>query len=216
MTHHMAAHAGYGAVALAIGLESMGIPFPGETTLIAALAIAAAGHGLNVGGVVGAAIAGASVGGIIGYWIGRVIGFRLLLRHGSRIGVTERRLKVGVLLFRRYGAGVVFFGRFVAVLRSLAYFLAGVNRMEWGRFLLYNVAGAVAWAGLYGLGAYEFGHHIHHVAKPVAIGIGVFVVLLLIIGFLFLRRHESQLADEAERLMPGPLEDYILHHHRPA
>ena len=212
LTHHLA-HAGYGAVALSIGLESMGIPFPGEATLIAALAFAATGHGLAIGGVVGAAITGATVGGIIGFWIGRALGFRLLLRYGYRIGITERRLKVGVLLFHRYGGGMVFFGRFVAVLRSLASFLAGANRMEWGRFLIYNFAGAVAWAGLYGYGAYIFGRHIHHLAGPVGIGVGAAAALLVIAGFVFLRRHENQLADAAERAIPGPLDAHMRRHH---
>ena len=214
LTHHLA-HAGYGAVALAIGLESMGIPFPGEATMLAALAIAATGHGLVIGGVVGAAAAGATVGGMIGFWIGGALGFRLLLRYGHRIGITERRLKLGVYLFRRYGGQVVFFGRFVAVLRSLAGFLAGANQMNWVPFCFYNLAGAVVWAGLYGYGAYVFGHHIHHLAGPVGIAIGVVAVILVGAGIAFLSRHENQLADAAERALPGRLELHMNRRHQP-
>ncbi len=214
LTHHLA-HAGYGAVAVAIGLESIGIPFPGEATLIAALALAATGHGLAIGGVVGAAVAGATVGGIIGFWIGGAVGFRLLLRYGSRIGINERRLKMGVYLFQRYGGIVVFLGRFVAVLRSLASFLAGANRMSWPRFLIYNFAGAVVWASVYGLGAYEFGHHIHHLAGPAGIAVGVVALLLVVAAFLVLRRHENQFADAAERAIPGPLDAHMRRRHRP-
>jgi hypothetical protein len=70
------------------------------------------------------------------YWVGREFGYRLLLRFGGYIGLTTGKIKLGQDLFLRHGGKVVFFGRFVAILRILAAFLAGVNRMEWRRFLL--------------------------------------------------------------------------------
>lgn len=206
MTHAIA-HAGYGAIALAIGLETAGVPFlPGETTLLAASAFAGGEHGLAIGGVIGAAIAGAIIGGIVGYAIGRIFGFRLLLHHGDRIGITERRLKLGIYLFDRYGGAVIFFGRFVAVLRSLTSFLAGANRMSFRRFMIYNAASGIIWASLYGYAAYAFGKRIKHLAGPVGAGVGVVVVLLIIAGVVLLRRNEARLTQEAERAMPGPLE----------
>ena len=206
MPSPLLAHAGYGAVMLAVGIESVGIPFPGETTLIAAAAYAGGTHKLNVVFVVAAAAAGAIIGDNIGFWIGREIGLRLLLRYGKYIRMTERRIKLGQYLFQRYGGAVVFFGRFVAVLRALAAFLAGTNRMTWPRFLIYNAAGGIVWSSAYGFGAYALGTQIHRLAGPVGIALGAVALVLIVCGFVFLRRHEHQLEDEAERALPGPIE----------
>jgi len=99
---------GYWGIAGVVGLESMGIPLPGETILIAAAAWAAFSHQLSIELVIAAAAGGAIVGDSLGYLIGRRIGFPLLLRYGARIGATEARLKVGQYLFLRHGGKVVF------------------------------------------------------------------------------------------------------------
>jgi len=83
------------------------------------------------------------LGDNLGFWVGREGGYRLLRRYGRYIHVEERRLKLGQYLFLKHGGKVVFFGRFVAVLRAWAAFLAGTNRMRWPRFLLFNAAGAI-------------------------------------------------------------------------
>ncbi|MBV8613695.1 MAG: DedA family protein [Acetobacteraceae bacterium] len=206
MPSPLLAHAGYGAVMLAVGIESMGIPFPGETTLIAAAAYAGSTHKLSIVLVVAAAAAGAIIGDNVGFWIGREVGLRLLLRYGKYIRMTERRIKLGQYLFQRYGGVVVFFGRFVAVLRALAAFLAGTNRMTWPRFLVFNAAGGIVWSSAYGFGAYALGTQIHRLAGPVGIALGAVALVLIVCGFVFLRRHEHQLEDEAERALPGPVE----------
>ncbi len=114
------AHYGYLAVVVLIAVESMGIPLPGETMLITAAIYAGSTHRLNIGLVILAAVAGAVLGDNLGYFIGREGGFRLLRRYGHRVGITDARLRLGQYLFRSYGAQVVFFGRFVAILRALA------------------------------------------------------------------------------------------------
>ena len=75
--------------------------------------------------------------------------------------LDPRRLKLGQYLFQKHGGTVVFFGRFVSVLRTWAAFLAGVNRMDWWRFLAFNAAGGALWAKLYGVGSYALGEQIH-------------------------------------------------------
>jgi membrane protein DedA with SNARE-associated domain len=120
---------GYWAVLVLVGLESMGLPLPGETALIAAAVYAGTRRELNVAGVIAVASIGAVIGDNIGYEIGRRLGFPLLVRYGSRIGLDERRLKLGQYLFRRHGGSIVFFGRFVAFLRTFTALLAGANRM---------------------------------------------------------------------------------------
>lgn len=202
---HLLAHAGYGAIMLAICIESLGIPFPGEATLLAAAIFAGTTHRLDIALVITAAAAGAIIGGIIGFWIGRSFGFWLLMKYGGYLGLNERRIKLGQYLFLRHGGKVVFLGRFVALLRALASFLAGANRMSWPRFLVFNAAGGIVWASLYGLGAYVFGKQIHHIAGPIGAAIGLAALIAIVACIVFLRRNEKRLEDEAERALPGPV-----------
>ncbi len=195
------AHYGYLAVVVLIAVESMGIPLPGETMLITAAIYAGSTHRLNIGLVILAAVAGAVLGDNLGYFIGRECGFRLLRRYGHRVGITDARLRLGQYLFRSYGAQVVFFGRFVAILRALAAVLAGVNHMPWPRFLTFNAAGGFCWAMVYGIAGYAFGRELDRVTGPVR---WVLVVLALAgtIGFVvFLRRNEERLQAEADRAL---------------
>jgi len=142
---HLLAHYGYWAIFCIVGLESVGIPLPGEMIVILA-SVWASQHGGNIAFVIAAAAAGAIVGDNIGYWIGREYGYKLLVKHAPRMGLTQGQLKLGQYLFQKYGVFVVFFGRFIAFLRILAAFLSGVNRLEWAKFMLANAAGGIAWA----------------------------------------------------------------------
>ena len=208
---HFIADYGYWAVAIVIALESIGLPLPGEATLIAAALYAGSSHQLNIALVVLAAFAGAVIGASVGFWIGQEVGFRLIVRYGSRVGLNERRVKLGRYLFWRHGGKVVFFGRFVPILRTLAALLAGANRMEWSRFTLFNVVGAAAWAALYGLAAYGVGDEIKRLFGPVGIAFAVIAVIVVAIGTALIRRREEQLADEAERKFPGPIDSRRRH-----
>ena len=199
---------GYLAVLVFVGIESIGIPFPGETMLVTAAIYAGTTHRLSIVVVIAAAASGAILGDNIGYAIGRAGGYRLLRRYGKYIRLEEPRLKLGQYLFRKHGSKVVFFGRFVSILRTFAAFLAGVNLMLWRRFLVYNAAGGIIWASLYGIGAYLLGGKIATFSAPVNIGLAVVAVLGIIAGILFLRSNEARLIREAEEAMPGPLERY--------
>lgn len=190
---------GYLAVFLVIMGESSGIPLPGETVLIAAAIFASRKHGLDIRLIVGVAILGAVLGDNIGFWIGRELGFRVLARYGARFGFDRRRQKLGRYLFRRYGGAVVFFGRFAAVLRTYAALLAGANRLRPLTFFLYNAAGGVVWACLYGFGAYLLGVSVERIAGPIG-----YVALVLAVGGAFLlwrfyKRNEERLLATAER-----------------
>ena len=207
LTHLLATY-GYLAVLLFVAIESTGIPFPGETMLLVAAIDAGTTHQLSIVLVIVAAASGAILGDNLGFWVGREGGYRLLRRFGRYIRLEERRLKLGQYLFLKHGGKVVFFGRFVAVLRAWAAFLAGTNRMPWPRFLLFNAAGGIVWATFYGLGGYLLGDNIHRLVGPLGIVLLVLAVLLIIVGLIVVRRNESRLADEAERALPGPLEAY--------
>jgi membrane protein DedA with SNARE-associated domain len=196
------ANYGYLAVAGVVGLESMGLPLPGETILVLAAIYAATNPDMSIGLVIAAAATGAIVGDNVGYWIGHRYGYPLLLRHGRKIGVGEPRIKVGQYLFKHYGGKVVFFGRFVALLRILAAFLAGVNRMPWGRFMVANAVGGVVWACAFGFGGYYFGKYVfqlHGYLAPVIL-VGAAIAFF---GFgYFVHRYEKSLIAVAEKEIP--------------
>ena len=199
---------GYWAVLLFVAIESTGIPFPGETMLLIAAIYAGRTHHLAIPLVIAAAATGAILGDNLGFWVGREGGYRLLRRYGRYVRLEERRLKLGQYLFDQHGGKVVFFGRFAAVLRTWAAFLAGTNRMPWDRFLVFNASGGIVWATVYGLGGYVLGDNVHRLTGTVGIIAAVLAALAVVAGFIYLRRNEHRLADEAERAMPGPLDAY--------
>jgi membrane protein DedA with SNARE-associated domain len=196
---------GYLGVALAVSLESMGVPIPGETALIAAAVYAGKTHELNIWVLIASATAGAIIGDNFGYWIGRELGFRMLLRYGSYIGLTESRIKLGEYVFQHHGGKIVFFGRFIALLRSLAALMAGLNQMSWPRFVVSNAAGGILWATCYGLAAYYVGKRIETLTRPVGLVLLVIGTIIFVGAIWFIRRHEAELAAKAERALPGPV-----------
>jgi membrane protein DedA with SNARE-associated domain len=204
LTDLIATH-GYWLVATIVALESMGLPLPGETVLVTAAIYAGTTHEMNIAVLVAAAAVGATLGDNVGYWVGRRFGYGLLVSHGDRVGLTVRRIKLGQFIFERHGGAVVFFGRFIALLRMLAALLAGVNCMRWWRFLFFNMAGGATWAAVFGLGAYIFGEQVHRLSRPMAVASFAVATLGAIGAMWFVRRHETALEDEAERAMPGPL-----------
>ena len=196
---------GYAAVFFFVGIESLGIPVPGETMLIAAALYAGATHRLSIVIVVIVAAAGAIIGDNIGFGIGHWGGYRLLLRYGKYIRLHEGRVKLARYLFARHGGKVVFFGRFVSVLRTYAAFLAGTARMKWPPFIVFNAAGGIIWATAWGVAAYVAGDRIHSLGGPVDIAFGGIAVLVIVAIVLVLRRTEAALVEQAERAFPGPL-----------
>jgi membrane protein DedA with SNARE-associated domain len=201
LEHHLAAvqplldRYGYGAVFLFVFVEGFGIPAPGQITLIAAALLAARGD-LSIVAVLVTALVAAATGNLIGFAIGRYGGRRILERvaGGARLARMEA-------LFERRGGVVVGFGRFVDGLRQLAGIAAGSLGMSFGTFFAWNLAGAVAWAGFWGGGAYLFERdfaqiaaYVHHV-RPIAIAV---VVIAVIAGIRWLR-HGRTVAATATR-----------------
>ncbi|MGB2875517.1 MAG: DedA family protein [Gaiellaceae bacterium] len=150
-------HYGLVALFLLVMLESSGVPLPGETGLIAAGIFASRGE-LNIVEVIAVAAAGAIVGDNIGYWLGRTGGRKVLERWGPIRRWSGRTLPWAEGFFERHGSKTVFIGRFFAVLRVTAAWLAGISRMHWWKFLIWNAAGGICWSILIGLLAYYLGH----------------------------------------------------------
>lgn len=196
---------GYWAVFGLVGIESTGVPLPGETGLVTAAIVAGSTHDLSIALVVAAAIAGAVLGDNLGFWVGRRFGTGLLLRYGRYIRLDEKKLKLGQYLFLRHGGKIVFFGRFIAVLRTFAALLAGANQMRWPRFLVFNVCGGALWATIYGLGAYGLGTAVEGLQGPLG-WTALSVAAIVAIGVaVFVHYNLARLQADAERALPGPL-----------
>lgn len=192
---------GYTVIIIGIMLESMGLPLPGESLMIAAALYAATTHKLNIFLLVPLAAVGAIAGDQVGYFAGRWIGYRVLARWGRKLGITDERLELGRYLFSRYGGAVVFLGRFVAILRTFAALLAGANRMPWHSFLMWNALGGIGWTSLYGFGAYLLGDIAKRLSGPIGLGIGVVGGGALLAAVIFVHRNENRLLEDARRQM---------------
>ena len=200
---------GYLVVFLLVMAESIGLPVPGETALIGAALYAGSTHKLEIAWVIAVAIAGAIIGDNIGYSIGRYGGAKLLLRHGHKIRLHEGRLKIGIWLFRRHGGKVVFWGRFVSVLRTYAAFLAGTNQMAWRRFLFFNAAGAIVWATTFGVAYYVFGSALQKLSTTIDVTLGVAGIVILVGFLVWSKRKEDELLERAEREVPGSVAEEL-------
>ncbi|MGH8988342.1 MAG: DedA family protein [Acidimicrobiales bacterium] len=205
--HHLIETYGYVAVFVLVGAESLGVPLPGETTLLAAAAYAGVHpHRLSIGVIFAVAAAAAILGDTTGYWIGDKGGYRLVYRYGRYVKLDESKIKVARYLFDRRGGAVIFFGRFVSILRTYAAFLAGTTRMRYRRFLFFNAAGGIFWAALYAFLAYYAGSFLSTASTPFEIGFASLAVVFIVSGLLVLRRHMSTIVARAEAAYPGPLE----------
>ncbi|WUJ73199.1 DedA family protein [Kribbella soli] len=185
----------YLVVGLVIGVESMGVPLPGETTLVAA-ALLASQHHLKIEFVILAAAAGAIIGDSIGYFVGRKAGRRLFERLGKRFHhFSEDRIVRAEKYFHKYGVWTVFFGRFVALLRIFAGPMAGMLRMHYPRFLAANAAGGIAWSATIGIVAYKIGDNADKIFGRVSLwalaGIAVVVVTLYVVHKVRKRKHTA-------------------------
>jgi membrane protein DedA with SNARE-associated domain len=178
LVHH------YGLIALfvVVMLESGGIPMPGETALVAAAIFASQGK-LNIAQVIAVAAAAAIIGDNLGYWVGRTGGRKLLERVAFLDRWTGRTLPWAERFFQRHGGKTIFLARFFSVLRVTAAWLAGISRMHWWTFFLWNAAGGIVWAALVGLVAYYVGHAAADAIDRYGLWAGVGLVVLLAIAF---------------------------------
>jgi membrane protein DedA with SNARE-associated domain len=187
----------YGLVLLfaVVAVESMGVPLPGETAIIAAAVLASTKHHFSLVEVIVVAAAAAIIGDNIGYWIGRVGGRRLLERWGPLKRYADRVLPPAERFFARHGGKAVFLGRFVSVLRVTAAWLAGITDMTWWRFFLWNATGGIVWATAVSVVAYYAGKAAADAIGHYGAYAGAAVVVLLVVGLigarLWKRRVES-------------------------
>ncbi|MCW3031671.1 MAG: DedA family protein [Solirubrobacterales bacterium] len=187
---------GYPALGGLVAAESMGIPVPGETALIAAGIMAHDGN-LQIPLVIAIAAVAAIAGDNAGYLIGRKGGRALLEKPGPLLKHRNAVLTHGEPFFERHGPKAVFLGRWVAGLRIAAAWLAGINRMHWLTFFFWNALGGVAWATSVGLAAYYLGHTAETIIKSAGlVGIGALAVAL--VAFFLWRRRRAARATESQ------------------
>ena len=180
MTHLVAQYGLYFLFAI-VCLESAGAWLPGETALIAAGVYAADGH-LPIAGVIAVAAVGAIIGDNVGYWLGREGGRRLLYRYGIVARFADRVLPPAERFFARHGGKAVFLARFFGGVRVTGAWMAGISRMDWWRFLLWNALGGIVWAAGVGLLAFYLGKAAADAIARYGVYGGIALGILVVLG----------------------------------
>lgn len=183
---------GIAAVVLILGLESLGLPLPGETVLIFASIMTARGR-ISLEYLILFAWLAAVIGDNIGYLIGRMLGRRLILKYGAHIGLNAGHFDKVEDYFRKHGAFTVAAARFVAGLRQLNGVVAGILGMDWRKFLFFNALGGAIWVSAWVLGVHYLSRYVTDiwmVAHDIGYVGAALAVLLVIAGLFYLFRKE--------------------------
>ncbi len=180
-----------------IGLESMGIPSPGETALVAGAVLASQGK-LQIWLVILIGVTSAIIGDNIGYLLGRKIGRQVLEAKGPLHRHRRQAIVAGDRFFERHGPKAVFLARWIALVRFIAAWLAGINRMPFKQFFFWNALGGLSWGITFGLVGYYGGKAAAGVLEKVGIAGAVVLGLMLIGTIEYLRRRLRQ-EEERER-----------------
>ena len=184
-------HVGYAAVAVFVVVEASGVPVPGETALIAASVLASQGE-LSIELVIAIAAAAAIVGDNVGYLLGARFGRRLLERPGRTEARRRAALERGQHLFDRHGAKAVFLGRWIALLRIWAAWLAGMASMRWRTFLFWNALGGIGWAIFFGLLGYYGGEAAAELVARAGVGVAVAAGVVALALWIFVHRRRRE------------------------
>ena len=204
--HHTISHAlrefvatyGYWGVALALLCENAGIPVPGETALLLASFLAYSEHRLHLGWIIVVATCAATLGDNIGYALGHYGGRPLLDRYQNVFRIPPATLKRGEEMFARYGAVTVFLARFVFGMRVFAGPMAGVLRMRWRTFTLFNFLGASVWVTFIAGAGYLFGQHwrtLMRIMQRLNLAILIAAAVVIVFGWWRYRRRRTGLND---------------------
>jgi membrane protein DedA with SNARE-associated domain/membrane-associated phospholipid phosphatase len=201
-------HYGYLVVFFGVMMESTGVPLPGETILLASGFLAQRGH-LDVGDAILFGILGAVAGDQLGYWVGREGGRPFVLRWGRYFRVTPERLSRAEAFFARHGGKAVFLARFFSGLRVFGALVAGISRMRWETFTLYNALGGTVWATAVVLVGYLVGGSIWLVERWLGRATLLLAVLVaVVVGLYLLYRwvvaHRALLASYGEAARSYP------------
>lgn len=185
---------GYWAVAILLLCENAGLPVPGETTLLFASFLAYSGHTLQLGWIILIATCAATLGDNLGYAAGYYGGRPLLERYQNFFRLGPEALRRGEELFARYGAFTIFFARFVFGMRVIAGPLAGVMRMPWRAFLLFNFLGAALWVSVIASTGYLFGRHWRVLVRVLSrVNFAILIAAVAVALYVLWSRREKRL-----------------------
>ena len=183
---------GYWAVGGALLLENAGVPVPGETILLLACFLAYSEHDLQLPWIMVVATLAATVGDNLGFVLGYYGGRPLLARYQSLFRIENKTVERGEELFARYGAVTVFLARFVFGMRVIAGPMAGVLRMPWRKFTIFNFLGAILWVTIISGVGYLFGQHWERLAGEVKrIDIAAAILLVIVAVLLWWRSRRQ-------------------------
>ncbi|MDQ3864277.1 MAG: VTT domain-containing protein, partial [Actinomycetota bacterium] len=202
-------HYGYLVVFFGVMAESMGVPLPGETILVAAGVMVQRGN-LDLGDTIAFGILGAIVGDQIGYRVGRIGGRPFVLRWGRYLLLTPQRLRRAEAFFDAHGGKAVFMARFFSGLRVFGALVAGISRMRWGTFFIYNALGGVTWATVVVLCGYFLARSIglleRWMGRASILLLGLLLLgMALYVAYRWVSSHPDRLRAAAERLGVGRL-----------
>jgi membrane-associated protein len=197
ITSFFAHHSDWAMVLLfaLLALESFGLPVPGETALIACSVLASQGS-LPIVWVIVVGVLAAVIGDNLGYWAARKGGRPLLERHRLTRRYAEVYLPRGERFFAKHGGKAVFLGRFVAILRVTAAWVAGISHMHWWRFFFWNAAGGIVWATSVALLSYYLGDAAASAFSRYGVYAAGGVILITVAGFLIVRQIEKRVVEE--------------------
>jgi membrane-associated protein len=191
LRNHFTTH-GYWTLAITLLLENAGIPLPGETMLLLASFLAFQHDELNLGLIIVVATTACTLGDNLGYWVGFHGGRPLLHRYQAFFRVSDEKIARGEKLFERFGPVTVFFARFVFGMRVIAGPLAGVLRMQWRRFVVFNFLGAAVWVTVISCVGYLFGQHWRRLLLIVGRANAVLFVLAVAVVLFLWRRYRRE------------------------
>jgi membrane protein DedA with SNARE-associated domain len=177
-----------------IGLESMGVPSPGETALVLAAVLASQGK-LQIWLVILIGVSSAILGDNAGYWLGRRFGREVLESRGP---FHRRRVAViaaGDRFFDRHGPKAVFFARWIALIRFAAAWLAGINEMRFIQFFLWNALGGITWGVTYGLVGYFAGTAAANAITSFGIYAFIGLAVIAVGAYMLIKRRERRRVD---------------------
>jgi membrane protein DedA with SNARE-associated domain len=180
-----------------IGLESMGVPSPGETALVLAAVLASQGK-LQIELVILIGIASAILGDNIGYILGRRLGREVLEAPGPFYRRRLMLIRSGDRFFERHGPKAVFLARWIALVRFAAAWLAGINRMPFGTFFFWNALGGITWGITFGLVGYFGGHAAAHVLAQAGVVGAVILGVVVVGGLVYLKIRERRAARDLD------------------
>jgi membrane protein DedA with SNARE-associated domain len=183
---HLINRYGYIAITVLVMMESLGLPVPGETSLIAGAIYSALHPHFRISIVISSAIIGSIIGDNLGYIIGSTAGIKFLQRKPNEKNFIKRVMEYTNNYFKKYGMKTILFGKFITILRLFIPISAGIHKFNRIKFIIYDAIGAIVWAVFYGVMSYLLGQNIPLLLK-VLNGLTILIIVIIITTIIVIR-----------------------------